>query len=617
MNKDVIYVEPEDDITDIILKIEKAKEKIVALVPPKKAGVFRSVVNIKLIAKAGNSAEKTVVLVTVDPSIMKLAGALKLPVAKNLQTAPVIPSVDDDSSDDDESSEELVEEDDDSETEGADKEDESAKSANADDDDKKKEKEKDEDEEDEEEEEEEEEKPKKKDKKPKKASKGPLGWIKNHKKSVIFGALVAIGVVLFAVWALVIAPAATIVVGIKTVSNNFSESVTFTTNPSEENAEEGKFYLEERTIQSVQEVQFNATGKKNMGDKASGELTIFATISGEGGSVSINNGTLFTNNGLSYTADESTTLRYQKGDYSVCKLSDAQRAALEHPTPGVRSELETCIVYDKIRVTATQPGTTYNIPARTDGWVTAATVDVISENAMSGGSDKEITVVQQSDIENTKAEIENAKEADNKEDLFKQIGDDKLIIESSFDFNATELVPTPAVDEEVRDGVQPILKATTSAVVYVIDKTKVEEYITKKANLGESKSIYQLNNPYIDGFSHVGNNYTGKLKAIYLVGPKITERDVVDKAKGKGLGEVQHDLREIDGVASVDIQKTMPWMTSVPGDENKISVIFEVKDQNGNSIDSNGNKKDEEDSENEENHEESGEDENKSEEEKK
>ena len=30
MNKDVIYIEPEDDITDIILKIENSKEKIVA-----------------------------------------------------------------------------------------------------------------------------------------------------------------------------------------------------------------------------------------------------------------------------------------------------------------------------------------------------------------------------------------------------------------------------------------------------------------------------------------------------------------------------------------------------------------------------------------------------------
>ena len=34
MNKDVIYIEPEDDITDIIAKIENSKEKIVALVPP-------------------------------------------------------------------------------------------------------------------------------------------------------------------------------------------------------------------------------------------------------------------------------------------------------------------------------------------------------------------------------------------------------------------------------------------------------------------------------------------------------------------------------------------------------------------------------------------------------
>ena len=55
MNKETIYIEPENDITDIIAKIENAKEKIIALVPPKKAGVFRSVVNIKLIAKSAGA----------------------------------------------------------------------------------------------------------------------------------------------------------------------------------------------------------------------------------------------------------------------------------------------------------------------------------------------------------------------------------------------------------------------------------------------------------------------------------------------------------------------------------------------------------------------------------
>ena len=110
MNKDVLYIEPEDDITDIITKIEKSKEKIIALVPPKKAGVFRSVVNIKLINKAGKSAEKTIVLVTTDPSIVKLAAATKLPVTKDLQTAPVIPKEEKEEDDDTISKEELVEE---------------------------------------------------------------------------------------------------------------------------------------------------------------------------------------------------------------------------------------------------------------------------------------------------------------------------------------------------------------------------------------------------------------------------------------------------------------------------------------------------------------------------
>ena len=109
MNKDVIYIEPEDDITDIITKIENSKEKIVALVPPKKAGVFRSIVNIKLITKAGINAENTIVLVTTDPSIIKLAAVTKLPVTKNLQSAPVMPKLEEESEEETVTKEEVVE----------------------------------------------------------------------------------------------------------------------------------------------------------------------------------------------------------------------------------------------------------------------------------------------------------------------------------------------------------------------------------------------------------------------------------------------------------------------------------------------------------------------------
>ena len=86
MNKDVIYIEPEDDITDIINQLKSAKQKVVALVPPKKLGVLRSAVNTRLIAKTATEAEKSVVIVTTDPSLMKLSAAAKIPVAKSLQS---------------------------------------------------------------------------------------------------------------------------------------------------------------------------------------------------------------------------------------------------------------------------------------------------------------------------------------------------------------------------------------------------------------------------------------------------------------------------------------------------------------------------------------------------
>ena len=40
---------------------------------------------------------------------------------------------------------------------------------------------------------------------------------------------------------------------------------------------------------------------------------------------------------------------------------------------------------------------------------------------------------------------------------------------------------TPAAGEEVKDGQQPVLKATTTASVFIIDKAKVEEFIREKA----------------------------------------------------------------------------------------------------------------------------------------
>ena len=606
MNKDVIYIEPEDDITDIITKIEKAKEKIVALVPPKKAGVFRSIVNIKLIAKAGAAAKKSVVLVTVDPSITKLAAATKLPVAKNLQTAPVIPEIETDDSDDTPTFDSVSEPDNEEENDSADESkdgedkdvDDDALEKNEESEEKEEEDGKDEksaeDEEDEEDEAPEEKKPNKKEKKTKKASGNKfLAWIKSHKKLSIFCGVFAVGLIGFLVWAFGFAPAVDITVAIKTDSKNFSEGITFTDNLADENAKEGKFYLEQKKLDSTKEVEFEATGQKNVGERAHGELTISDRLyAGEQKQVSA--GDTFTYDGLSYTADNTVTMRYSKDDVSICK--NVNEKDIEKIESGEIS-LNRCEVYAKVKVTAVEGGTKYNISSKVSGWSTISGVNVSLDGSISGGTDDIKTVVQQSDIEKIKAELTSSSEEEMKSKLFEDIGDKYYIIESSFETNTASAEASPAVDQEVSGDTKPVLKATTTASVYVIDKVKLEEFINEKAALEENQKIYDVKDIYIENITQIASGSTAKLKAHLYIGPKITETEVVDKVKGKGLGDAQREIRDIYGVSDVKMEPSYPWVMAVPGDSNQVSVHFEIKDQDGNEIKANPDEGEESDDE--------------------
>jgi len=563
MNKDVIYIEPEDDITDIITKIENSKSKIIALVPPKKASVFRSVVNIKLISKAAASAEKTVVLVTTDPPIIRLAAATKIPVAKSLQSAPSIPKLE-------ESGEEIVTEEvreSGEESGGTSKEEASEekateekiteKSDSSDEEKKVTDSEK-----------------TSKDKKLtiKKTGNKLVDWFReNRKKAIVLGTLLGVLIIVL-IWALLIAPAATLVVGIKTNVNNFSEAVSFTTKFEEEDADTGKFYLEEKKLETIKKVEFEATGQKNIGEKAKGDLVIYTyfPITQNGGSKTIKAGTIFKIGDLSYTSDKETTLSWS-GD-----LGSMSRDCGNYGDETLRRS--GCLISGRIAVTATAPGEAYNISANNTGWNTSADVAVYSDKAMSGGTDEIIKVVSKEDIEKAKTELEDSDQVENKEKLFSEVGDNMMVIEASFSQTTEDAISNPAVGEKVEPDVKPTLTAKTTAKVYVIDETKVKEFIAEKAKLGENQKIYEIKNPFIENFMKTDGGFSGKLKTSYTTGPNVTENSVIETVKGKGLGQAQHDLRDINGIISVTINPSFPWVTSIPNDSNKITVILEIKD---------------------------------------
>ncbi len=582
MNKDVIYIEPEDDITDIITKVKNANERIVALVPPRKAEVFRSVVNIKLIAKSGAAEDKTVVLVTTDPSIIKMAAAVKMPVTKNLQSAPAIPTAE--ALEKIAAQPEIIEVLDDIETAPsdtvADSAPESRKKARAtetksvkntlnqpeasaekvaeipekttaspDDflDNNKRES------------------APKKAKKDKSPQSG--GWVRQHKKLLITGIIAAVVLVGVLIWALIFAPAVTVDVAVQTESKNFSENVSFVTKLEEENAAEGKFYIEQKKSETTNEVTFTATGQKNNGEKAHGVVIVLAYFE-KSGAVAVNAGSFFSVSGLSFVSNNDVTLSWD-GDERSCENIGTGTI----PISG-------CRISAKASVTAVEAGAKYNIAATSSGWSTTANVGVYSDTAMTGGTDDIITIVQQSDIESAKTKLTTASEDEDKEKLLKTIGDDYVVINSSFKQTESAATATPAAGEAMDSGATPKLKVTTTSTVYIIDKTKLIQFITEKVDLTDDQKVYEVSDPRVESFATSGSGYVGKIKTTYLKGPSLVESDIMEKIRGKGLGDAQYELRRIEGVSEVTVTPSYPWVTHVPSDSSRIDLHANVETSN-------------------------------------
>jgi hypothetical protein len=358
---------------------------------------------------------------------------------------------------------------------------------------------------------------------------------------------------------------------VRTTTANFSENVTFTNKLEEENASEGKFYIEEKKIEIKEEKEFEATGKKNIGEKATGIVIVKVYFEAKG-SITVEQGATFTVNDLSFIATEDTPVSWD-GRFSNCENQD------DVVLPGSHAQ---CLKSASVAVQAVEAGADYNIPATPGGWSFTANVSgVYSNQAMTGGTDKIVTVVQQSDIDQAKEQLKTSGEAANREALFESLNDDDFKIESSFKQTVGEAVSTPALGEQVEEKKKAKITVTTTASVYILDETKVKEFIKEKAKLADGYKIYEMNDPFIENFTKIEAGYIGKLKTSYVSGSEVTAKDVVETVMGKGLGTGRDDLtKAYSGISKVTTEVSFPWVTSFPNDEEKITVNIIVEDNN-------------------------------------
>lgn len=566
MNKDVISISPEDDITNVIAEIKSAKNKIVAIVPPQPAGILRSTVNIKLITKTCEECEKIPVLVTSDPALMKLAASVSMPIAEDLQSRPHVPTEDELESLEvtPEKASEIAEdfvkptqpdgkEDEENEEEGE----EDGKKDN-----------------------------KKANKKDKKKGKSKLAekfpWIEGKEKAIIIILIALILLAGFLVYAFVIAPEANIFITIKqSTGNNFSEYVTFTTNQNEENAAAGVFLLEEVTESSANEVRFQATGQKDIGNKASGELDVsvyFDYTNDEPGKQVIQKGTELSLGELKYVATEDKTV-FWEGEDSICENVDADLDAISQ---GKEWKKNGCEISTKIKIEALEPGEKYNIKEYSANWVMDTTVQPIvkaiivsNDDAISGGTTQIVTVIQQSDVDAAKQQLSGQTEIDGKMALENKMTDTVLPLENTFSSETSDIAVSPEIGQEVKEGQEAKISSTTTYKMYTIDLVRIEEFINAKVSVSEDQEIFSIGEPYIDRFNKYESGYSGKLKTSYKVGPKISEESVFEKIAGKKVGDAKSQLWLIPGIDKDNVSiETSILLNNIPTDKNRVHITI-------------------------------------------
>ena len=570
MNKDTFYIEPEDDITDIINHIKASKQKIIALVPPKKLNVLRSSINLKLIARTAKIHDKAIVVVTTDPTLMKMAALSSLPFAKNLSSRPTLPSEFNEadleysanvkkasSSDEIEINEKAASsgsvscvrttnEDTANRTNttsnltknstmNLDSE-EVAKASDEED----------------------------SDNQPKKIL--TLDSLKNR---IIIGVVAAVLLIGSFIWAFILAPAAKISVKIKTIAENFSENVSFVTDAKQAVSKDGKFFLETASLEKNSEVEFEATGEKNVGDKATGELRLIATFdmstttatASRPDVATVPQGSAFAYRNLNFLTDQEVKISWD-GSISNC---DAGRHNGK------------CQVAKTVKATAIEGGAKYNIEAVSSGWQSSvAGVEGYANSAFKGGTDKIQKIVTASDISKAKEKLTEADGA--KEELFEKVPSDDIKIEDSYKKVTADPTSSPAVDQPTENGKAKLTAKTTYSVNYV-DKAAVEEYVKAvvSTRLGGDQKIYETGNIFIEKFQNNNNSVTAKIKATLKTGPEVTEQSVLEKSLGKKVGEVTTLIKSINGVSDVEVNTSFPWVRQIPNDANKVSIKIMVE----------------------------------------
>ena len=578
--KDVVYIDVEDEITTIIDKVKSSSSKIVALVMPKRSSVLQSTVNMKLLKRAADSSKKQLVLISGESSLLPLAAEIGLPVAKTLQSKPAIPVIDeatehefdellkvgepsgdgdfDPKAEADKPVGELAESDEEPAKKPAkpeltprpiplanpDKIDDSIEIGNDDD------------------EADKDQQPDKADKKPKN-KKLKIPDFNKFRTRLVLAVLVIIILIVGWVLANSVLPKAKIVVDTKTSPVNVSLTLNLSTTANSVNASQLTVPAQVQSTSKSESATVPTTGQENQ--EFSDRKHHYDGLRNRTASLSIpdvpSGIAVTSSSGVTFITQSDTSFKFKNyscgGDYFVASTS----------SPG-----------NVTPVTAQNPGTSSNIAATS--WTVSGGSDVsgTSTSAMTGGTDNIVQTVSQSDIN---AAIQKLGTVDTS--AIKSTLQSALTSAGSYPLPGTLNAGTPTTSNSANVGAAAntvTVTQTTSYTMLGVQQSALVGLIDTSVNQQINTTNQSIFNSGIKSATYTASNQSGTGAQVTLattatVGPNLNVAKLKSEVAGKKSGDVENLLSGYTGVTKVTVHYSPFWVSSTPKKLSKITIVFE------------------------------------------
>jgi hypothetical protein len=370
------------------------------------------------------------------------------------------------------------------------------------------------------------------------------------RKKLLLVAVAAALLISFLVWAIIFAPRASVILTARTTDIAVNQQVVAGTG-LETSTEKATLLAEQRTSEKDITQAISATGEKNVGEKATGEVTFSAESFGAQGEEIPAGTTLTSSSGATYTTDSDTQIPFSRNPSTT------------------------------VSVTATAPGESYNGATGSASGAPSNVSASFSEKT-SGGTDKKVKIVQAEDIETARNDVDKSLEVDSVQSaLSAQFGEDYVVIEDSMKVDKGDLTPSVAEGKEAPDG-KAMLEGTVRYSLLAVKKAELESYldgvVENQLDDPDTQRVYETGAGDVN-FTNVSRNDQGIQAALSTngkIGPKITDEAVKESAAGKRYGEVQSELEAVSGIESVDVKFSPFWVRTVPDNLDKITVEFGV-----------------------------------------